>query len=137
MLMDSYGLAWRMGCGVDAPEADLLKDMAGGSAFYRADSPCLPRECIPFTSLYMSTQIPSPRAISRGDRAFFFFFTRLWFIQVPCTPLLSTLCGGTQTLLEEHCDDQQPESTRPGTAQQAAGLLKHIMRCQSLRHTWK
>ncbi|KAI1238888.1 hypothetical protein IHE44_0011979 [Lamprotornis superbus] len=45
---------------------------------------------------------------------FFSFFTK--FTQVPCTPLLSALCGGTQTLLEGHHDQLQPGSTRPGTA---------------------
>lgn len=53
MFMDSYRLAWRMAYGVGAPEANFLKDMAGGRAFYRADSPeapCLPRECISHTS---------------------------------------------------------------------------------------
>lgn len=38
MFIDSYGLACRMGCGVGIPEANFLKDMAGGRAFYRADS---------------------------------------------------------------------------------------------------
>lgn len=64
-------------------------------------------------------------------RNFFPFFTRL------CTPLLSALCGETQTLLEGHHDELQPESTRPGTAQPAAVLLTHLLRCQSLSHTWK
>lgn len=73
-------------------KAGLPKDMAGGSAFYRADSPCLPRECIPLTPLYMSTQIPSPCAISGGDQAFFSFFTRLWFT------LLYQLCVGEHKL---------------------------------------